>query len=607
MPHTLLSSLTLEQKVAQLSCVFLHSLTELRKFSLAKAEAALSGGMGWLMCIQDDGETSVAESMDNLRQAQAFLRERAPGGIPVIMMDESICGVIAPGATVFPQAHNQSQTWNPALTERWAVGERTRLRAFGITQVLSPVLDIAREPRWGRCEETYGEDPLLAAAFGVAYTRGLHGADLRDGVAAIAKHFAGYSACEGGHNFATCHITPRDFHDNFTFPFEAAIREGGLAALMMGYHDIDGMPCVFNRELMTTLLREKWGWDGLTVTSFFGLSHQYAFYYKVCRDARDVTTRAKLAGLDVEMPTPDHFRHHLPALVREGVVPEALVDASVLRVLQLKQRLGLLDPTRAASPRDDLNPAIELRSPALTTLAREMAEQSLVLLKNDADLLPLTGPSVRRIAVIGPCADNPGALLADYAFGQARLRRPDYYGFKGEQAPVVTILDGLRARAATAGITVDYAPGCPITDYYMNESSVQASQTRHRGSDIHDLDSALAQAVATAQSADVIIAALGEESMVLSGEGHDRCRLELPAPQEALLRALARTGKPLVLVLTYGRPQALADVSALCRAIVAAGYPGEQGGHAVARLLFGDIEPSGRLTMSWPQTTGPTV
>jgi len=235
-----------------------------------------------------------------------------------------------------------------------------------------------------------------------------------------------------------------------------------------------------------------------------------------------------------------------------------------------------------------------------------MAEQSLVLLKNDADLLPLSGSGVRRIAVIGPCADNPGTLLADYAFSQARLRRPDYYGVKGEQAPVVTILEGLRARAATAGIAVDYAPGCPLSDFLPNESSVQASQTHHRGTDIHDTDAALAQAVAAAQGADVVIAALGEESMVLSGEGHDRCRLELPAPQEALLRALARTGKPLVLVLTYGRPQALAGVSALCRAIVAAGYPGEQGGHAVARLLFGDIEPSGRLSMSWPQTTGHT-
>jgi beta-glucosidase len=605
-PEALLASLTLEQKVAQLSCVFLRGLTEFRQFTEAKAKAQLANGIGWLICLQDDGETSTQEAVNNLRQAQAYLRQHAPGGIPAIMLDESICGVIAPGAVVFPQAHNQSQTWNPALTERWAAGERERFRTLGITQVLSPVLDIAREPRWGRCEETYGEDPVLSAAFGIAYTRGLRGDDLKNGVAAIAKHFAGYSACEGGHNFATCHVTPRDFHDNFTFPFEAAIREGGLAALMMGYHDIDGVPCVFNRELMTTLLRDKWGWDGLAVTDFFSLSHQYAFFYKVCRDARDVTTRAKLAGLDVEMPTPDHFRTQLPALVREGVVPESLVDASVLRVLQLKQRLGLLDSARALPPQAGGNTAVALRSPALTTLSREMAEQSLVLLKNDADLLPLTGPGVRRIAVIGPCADNPGTLLADYAFGQARLRRPDYYGVKGEQAPVVTILDGLRARAATAGITVDYAPGCPINDFHANEASVQASQTRHRGSEVHDLDTALAQAVATAQSADVIIAALGEESMVLSGEGHDRHRLELPTPQEALLRALARTGKPLVLVLTYGRPQALAGVSALCRAIVAAGYPGEQGGHAVARLLFGDIEPSGRLTMSWPQTTGHT-
>ncbi len=603
-----LASLTLEQKAAQLSCVFMNSLSEFRKFSESKAQASLANGIGWLICLQDDGETSVAQAVDNVGQAQAYLRANAPGGIPAIMLDEAICGLIAPGATVFPQAHNQSQTWNPALTERWASGERQRLRALGVTQVLSPVLDIVREPRWGRCEETYGEDPILAAAFGIAYTRGLRGAELRDGVAAIAKHFAGYSACEGGHNFATCHITPRDFHDNFTFPFEAAIREGGLAALMMGYHDMDGVPCVFNRELMTTLLRDQWNWDGLTVTDFFSLSHQCAFFYKVCRDARDVTTRAKLAGLDVEMPTPDHFIPQLPTLVREGVIPESLVDASVLRVLALKEKLGLLDSTRAVPPiihdKAKTNPSITLRSSALITLSREMAEQSLVLLKNDAALLPLS--DVSRIAVIGPCADNPGVLLADYAFAQARLRRPDYYGLKSEQSPVVTILEGLRARAASAGITVDYAPGSQLSDFYPNDSALQSSQTDRRGADLHSASDALEQAVATAKLADVIIAALGEESMVLSGEGHDRCRLELPAPQEALLRELAGTGKPVILVLTYGRPQALAGVSGLCRAIVAAGYPGEQGGHAIARLLFGDIEPSGHLSMSWPQTTGHT-
>ncbi len=605
-PESLLRSLTLEQKVAQLSCVFLRSLTEFRRFSPAKAEAALAHGIGWVICLQDDGEMSSDEAVDSLRQAQDFLRGHAPGGVPAIMLDESICGVIAPGATVFPQAHNQSQTWNPALIEEWAAGERKRFRALGVTQVLSPVLDLAREPRWGRCEETFGEDPVLAAAFGIAYTRGLRGTDLRDGVAAIGKHFAGYSACEGGHNFATCHVTPRDFHDNFTFPFEAAIREGGLAALMMGYHDIDGVPCVFNRELMTTLLREKWGWDGLAVTDFFSLGHQYAFFYKVCRDARDVTTRAKLAGLDVEMPTPDHFRHHLPALVRSGVVAEALVDASVLRVLRLKERLGLLEAGRAVPPVPKTEVAVELRSPALVTLAREIAEQSLVVLKNDGEVLPLAGPGVRRLAVVGPCADNPGALLADYAFAQARLRRPDYYGVKGEQEPVVTVLQGIRARAGASGLAVDYASGCQLTGYHPNESTLQVSQTRNRGTDLYTPADALDQAVATAQSADVVIAVLGEESMVLSGEGHDRCRLELPEPQEALLRALARTGKPLILVLTYGRPQALAGVAGLCRAIVAAGYPGEQGGHAVARLLFGDIEPSGRLSMSWPQTTGHT-
>ncbi len=596
----LLARLTLDQKIAQLSCVCMNSLSEFRRFSRDKAQAKLGNGIGWLICLQDDGETSVPDAVDNLRLAQDFLRTTAPS-IPAIMLDEAICGLIAPGATVFPQAHNQSQTWNPALVERWADGQRRQLRELGITQVLSPVLDLAREPRWGRCEETFGEDAVLAAAFGVAFTRGLRGADLREGVAAIGKHFAGYSACEGGHNFATCHVTPRDFHDHFTFPFEAAIRDGGLAALMMGYHDIDGVPCVFNRELMTDLLRGRWGWDGLTVTDFFSLSHQYAFFYKVCRDARDVTKRAKLAGLDVEMPTPDHFRSQLPALVREGVIPEANLDDSVRRVLQLKERLGLLDAQ--APPRSAPAP---LRSATRDAEALEMAEQSLVLLKNDGEMLPLSG--VRRLAVVGPCSDLPGSLLADYAFGQARLRRPDYYGTKLEHAPVFTPLAGLRALAAERGVSVDYAPGSILCDNHGDTGGMMMAQAPAPGSSVlaSSADEALAQAVAVASQADAVVAVLGEQSMVLSGEGYDRCRLELPAPQEALLRALARTGKPIILVLTYGRPQAIAGIAPLCRAIVAAGYPGEQGGNAIARLLFGACAPSGRLSMSWPKTTGHT-
>lgn len=577
----LVSSLTLDQKIAQISSVCLSQLLEGGVFSPAKAEGLLANGIGWIVTLQENPEISLSGAREQLAKAQDYLRTRTPVPLPAIMTDEAICGQIAHGAVIFPQAHNQAQTWNPALIEDWARRLGPHLRAHDVTQVLSPVLDIAREPRWGRCEETFGEDPLLAAAFGVAYVRGLAGDDLSQGVAAMGKHFAGYSACEGGHNFGSCHVTPRDLRDNHLFSFEAAIREGGLGTLMVAYHDMDGVPCAFNYELLTTILRDQWGFDGLTVSDFFGLGQQTAFFFKSCADGREVTRRAKLAGLDVEMPTPDHYRHHLPGLIAEGIVPESFIDASVKRVLALKEKLGLL----AVDWPKPAPASLELRPREQEIQALEIAEQSLVLLKNDGELLPLAPEALARIAVIGPCADRARALLADYAFPQARQRNCDFYGHELATQNVVTVLQGIREQLKSQLVQVNYAPGCELL------SGTEESR---------------AQAVATAASADAVVMVLGEQSMVLSGEGYDRCRLELPEPQEKLLRAVAATGKPIVLVLTYGRPLALAGIAPWCRAIVAAGYPGEQGGRAIARLLFGEIAPSGRLAMSFPHTTGHT-
>jgi len=581
--NSILSSLTLEQKIAQISSVCLSQLLEDGVFCPAKAEGLLANGIGWIVTLQENPEISLSGARAQLAKAQAYLRTRTPVPLPAIMTDEAICGQIAHGSVIFPQAHNQAQTWNPALIEDWARHLGPHLRAHDITQVLSPVLDIAREPRWGRCEETFGEDPLLSAAMGVAYVRGLAGDDLAKGVASMGKHFAGYSACEGGHNFGSCHVTPRDLRDNHLFSFEAAIREGGLTTLMVAYHDIDGVPCAFNYELLTTILRDQWGFEGLTVTDFFGLGQQTAFFFNSCADGREVTRRAKLAGLDVEMPTPDHFRTHLPGLIAAGLVPEALIDASVKRVLALKEKLGLL----AADQPQPAPASIAHRTPQQEAQALEIAEQSLVLLKNDGGLLPLAPAAFQHIAVIGPCADRARTLLADYAFPQARQRNCNFYGHESAEQAIVTVLQGITHAVKDHAVQINYAPGCEL---------------------MSGTDESRAQAVATAAAAaaDVVVMVLGEESMVLSGEGFDRCRLELPAAQEKLLQAVAATGKPIVLVLTYGRPLALAGVAPWCRAIVAAGYPGEQGGHAIARLIFGEISPSGRLAMSFPHTTGHT-
>lgn len=578
---SLLASLTLDQKIAQISSVCLSQLLEGGVFSPAKAEGLLANGIGWIVTLQQNPEISLSGAREQLAKAQAYLATRTPVPLPAIMTDEAICGQIAQGSVIFPQAHNQAQTWNPELIEDWARHLGPHLRAHDITQVLSPVLDIAREPRWGRCEETFGEDPLLSAAIGVAFVRGLAGDDPSTGVASMGKHFAGYSACEGGHNFASCHVTPRDLRDNHLFSFEAAIREGGLGTLMVAYHDMDGVPCAFNYELLTTILRDQWGFDGLTVSDFFGLDQQTAFFFKSCADGREVTRRAKLAGLDVEMPSTNHYRPHLPGLIAAGIVPEASIDASVKRVLALKEKLGLL---RATPPKPALAP-VEPRTRQQETQALEIAEQSLVLLKNDGDLLPLAPKALQRIAVIGPCADRARALLADYAFPQARQSSCDFHGHELAHKAVVTVLQGITHHAKNHAVNITYAPGCDL---------------------VAGTDESRSQAVAAASQADVVVMVLGEESMVLSGEGFDRCRLELPPIQEKLLQAVAETGKPIVLVLTYGRPLALAGIAPWCRAIVAAGYPGEQGGHAIARLIFGDVAPSGRLAMSFPHTTGHT-
>lgn len=574
-PADLLARMTREEKIAQLMCFQVTDLITDGKLDPEKAKA-LRHGAGQIARIAGWSHLPPAEARALAETIQRYVREETRLGVPAILHEESNCGFQAYGATVFPQAIGVACSWDPDAARGMHDAIRQEMCAFGAHLTLSPVLDLVRDPRWGRCEEGFGEDPLLSGRMGIAAVRGLQGDDLRTGIGATLKHFAGHGASEGGRNEAPVHIGERELRDVMCLPFEMTVKEAQPLAIMNGYHDADGIPCAGNALLLTDILRGEWGFEGIVVSDYEAVDQLRRMHF-VAADKAEAAAQALIAGIDVELPFPDCFAALGDALDR-GLVDEATLDRAVLRVLEAKTRLGLLDESRPAP--GDL--AI-LDSDAHRARARDMAERSLVLLKNEG-ALPLAVDAT--VAVLGPIADVTRNMLGDYAFAAA-------YDLPDGTRPAPGV------RSALAAI--------------LGESAVL-------GVAHHELDDAskatIAAAVAAAERADVAVIVVGgrsgsvpvlrgfHEHKDTSGEGRDQSEIGLLPAQRQLIAAVAETATPIVLVVVDGRPVALGDVEPKVAAILHAWLPGHMGGEAIARMLTGAAEPSGRLCVSMPRETG---
>jgi beta-glucosidase len=583
--HELLARMTLEEKIAQLGSVWGFGVLDGGRLDPAAARRHLGAGIGQITRLAGSSTLDARAVAAAANEIQRFLLEETRLGIPAILHEECLHGVLARDAPCFPQSIGLAATWDPARIEAMAAGFGRWMRAAGIRQGLAPILDVARDPRWGRVEETYGEDPYLVAELGAAFVRGLQG----EGVLATGKHMVGHGVPEGGRNQGPAHIGPRELRDVFLFPFEAAVRGAGLRSMMHAYDDLDGVPCAASTELLEATLRGEWGFDGLVVADYFGIE-QLRDLHALADDLARAAALALEAGVDVELPTTAAYGGPLAEAVGAGLVDEALVDRAVARVLRAKLELGLFE-----DPYVD----VEAARPAVAAeraLAREAAERSLVLVQNDG-ALPLRR-DLDAIAVIGPNAASARNMLGDYSHvahielllaGRENGDDPFVYPLPdGLELPDdlderPTILDAIRERAPE----VRYASGGGILDA---------------------TDEQIAEAARAARGADVAIVVVGERSGLVDdctcGETRDRLELTLPGRQEELVAAVAATGTPVVLVVVAGRPLALEAAAARSAAVLYAWVPGDEGPAAVAGVLFGDVNPSGKLPITVPRHVG---
>jgi beta-glucosidase len=473
-------------------------------------------------------------------------------GIPALFIEEGLHGFDT--GTVFPAPINLAATFDPGLAQKTGAAIAAEARATGVGMILAPVLDLARDPRWGRVEEDFGEDPYLTGQMGLAYVRGAQGESLNTDHAVVAepKHFAGHGSPEGGTNTSPVHIGERELRSMMLESFEPAFREGHAMATMAAYHDIDGIPITADPFLLKTVLRDEWGFQGMVLSDLGAIQRLYKVHH-VAATPKDAVCLAIRSGVDMQFYDFDHdvFQKALLDCLQESTLPEADLERAVAAVLRLKFSLGLFD-------NPFVDPALNQRtnrSQAHLDVSLESARESMTLLKNENHLLPLS-KSVRQVAVIGPNADV--ARYGDYE--------------KEANGEHISLLQGVRSAVPKATVVFDEGKN-------------------------------LAAAVAKAIAADVVILGLGERQGI-SGEGFDRSELGLPGQQEQLLEAVVRTGKPVVLVLENGRPLTIGWASKHVGAILEAWYPGEFGGRAIAETLFGDNNPSGRLTITFPRSVG---
>jgi beta-xylosidase len=588
----LIDAMTLQEKIAQLYGVWVGASAEggevaPHQHEMEEAvdlESLLPTGLGQLTRPFGTAPVDPALGALSLLRTQRRIAAANRFGIPAVAHEECLAGFATWRATAYPVPLSWGATFDPGLIRRMAAAIGRDMRSVGVHQGLAPVLDVVRDARWGRVEETIGEDPYLVGTIGTAYVQGLQSA----GVVATLKHFAGYSASRAGRNLAPVGMGPRERADVLLPPFEMAVREGGARSVMHAYTDTDGIPAAADEDLLTGLLRDTWGFDGTVVADYFGIAFLHTLH-GVAGDWADAAHAALRAGVDVELPTVKTFGAPLAEAVAEGRVPESLIDRALRRVLTQKAHLGLLDadwdPVPAALAGADLDDpeslrdSVDLDTPENRELARAVAEEGIVLLANDGTL-PLHRP--RRIALVGPNAAEPTAVLGCYSF-------PLHVGVHHPHVP--------------AGLDL------PTLEDALAREFPDAELTVVQGTGVDDGDVlGIAEAVAAARGADVVIAALGDRAGLFgrgtSGEGCDAESLALPGAQQQLLDALLDTGTPVVAVLLAGRPYALGRAVDEAAAIVQSFFPGAEGTTALAGVLSGRTNPSGRLPVSVPRGPG---
>lgn len=578
----LLGRMTLEEKVDQLN---MKGLSALRLDKKGKVDPEslekLFGGRS-IGCLESPfikhSEVAVFSEA-----ADRYLREHTRLGIPAIQIAECLHGQMALGATIFPQAIAQGATWNPELIRQMAEAIAGEATLAGVDQALSPLFDVARDPRYGRVEECYGEDPHLVKEMGKAFVIGMQGDPsqtrhvIAEGhMACTAKHFVAYSVPQAGINIAPALVGERNLRELHFVPFRAAVEEANIYSLMPGYHEVDGIPVHASKWLLNDVLRGEWGFQGY-VFSDYGAIGMMEYFHRTTGSREETALKAITAGVDLEAPS-SYSYNRLPQMVKDGQLSEAVIDTAVVRILRVKFRLGLFDrPFKKERHLERL-----IHTPENVQLAQRIAEEAAVLLKNEGQTLPLNRQKLRRIAVIGPNADK-------VQFGDYSITKNNDYG--------TTVLQGIRELAGSS-TEVAYTEGCGITGLSKD---------------------GFAKAAELARNSDAVVLVLGGTSSIISGigwgdqnskepntcgEGYDRNELNFPGVQSELLDTVVAQGKPVILVMINGRPYTIPKEVEKVDALLEAWYPGERGGNAIARILFGEVNPSGRLPMTFPKTEG---
>ena len=578
----LLPRLTLAEKCAQLAGPFVAEDDDGR-FSLAFARQHYKDGVAWVGTHHRRRNTR--QTVAFLNALQKFLREETRLGIPVLGLGEGLHGYMAHEATSFPQAIGLASAWDVDLHERIFTAVAREMRARGAHYVLSPVLDVARDPRWGRTEETYGEDPYLVSRLGVAAVRGFQG-DRFNGdperVLATAKHFAAHGQPEAGTNCGPANFAERILREELFAPFEAVVREAQIGSVMASYNEINGIPCHINRWLLHDLLRDEWGFAGFVISDGWGVDDLYRLHF-VAADAVAAAEKAFASGVDVEL---GHCFHHLETAVNNGRIAESALDAAVAKIVRVKFQLGLFE-----NPFVDEATAVTVTNCAAhKALALEAAHKAIVLLKNEGDLLPLSPSDLGTLAVIGPNA-------APIRLG----------GYSGNPGCAISVLDGIRHQVGDV-VKILYAEGCGLTQS-TNDAGQMWYDDEVLPPDPEQDTTLIAAAVETARQADVVLLVLGDNEQTCRegwSDSHlgDRDSLDLPGRQEDLLRAVTATGKPVILLLLNGRPASINYAAAHVPAILEGWYLGQAAGTAVADVLFGKVNPSGKLPITFPRSVG---
>ncbi len=588
----LLEQMTLDEKLAQITSCWIFDLLDVNhRLDRSKVRNLLCGGIGQITRLGGASAFDPRASAQAVNAVQRYLATETRLGIPAIVHEECCCGYMALGGTVFPQMLGLASTFQPVLAQQMTDVIRTQMRAVGAHQGLSPVLDVGRDARWGRVEETFGEDPTLVSQFGAAYVRGLQGQSLKEGgVMATGKHFIGHSATQGGQNCAPAHIGQRELWDVYLAPFQAAIRDAGLHTVMNSYPEIDGEVVAASRPILTGLLRGQLGFEGLIVSDYEAVLMLYNFHH-VAADKSAAAALALNAGIDVELPAPACYREGHTQALEGGKVTLAEIDAAVGRHLQKKFELGLFE-----NPYVDEGRVLEVfDTPAQRELAHHIARQSMVLLANDG-ILPLP-TTISKLAVIGPNANEGRNLLGDYSYTAmheyvltivppaSALKKVDPSSMAAHSVRVPTILDAIRQAAPAAQLL--YAPGCEVLG--EDRSGFPAARQ-------------------AASEAEAVVLVLGDRSGLVpecsTGETRDSADLRLPGVQNELAQAVLDTGKPVVVVLVNGRPLAIPELASRAAAILEAWLPGEAGAQAIAETLFGAANPGGKLPITFPRHVG---